>query len=57
MSTTKPRFSITLDPELFDKVDDFRFQNRFQSRSQAAVELIRKGLEAIEKEKEEKTDN
>lgn len=51
MATTKPRFSITLDSELFDKVDDFRFQNRFQSRSQAAIYLIRKGLEAIEHEK------
>lgn len=51
MATDKPRFSITLDPELFNKLDDFRFQNRFQSRSQAAVELIRKGLEALEKEK------
>lgn len=49
MATEKPRYSITLDQEIFDKVEDFRFTYRFQSRNDATVELIRLGLEVIEK--------
>lgn len=51
MGTNKPRYSITVDDEMFKKIEDFRFDNRFQTRNQATVELIRLGLEAIEKEK------
>ena len=49
MGTNKPRYSITVDDEMFKKIEDFRFDNRFQTRNQATVELIRLGLEAIEK--------
>ena len=48
MPTEKPRFTIIADDEIFQKVDDFRFENRFQSRSAAVKELIRLGLEAFE---------
>lgn len=51
MATEKPRFCITVDDELMEEIDDFRFQNRFSSRSKAAVELIRLGL-AARKEKD-----
>lgn len=57
MTTSKPRFSITLDAEIFEKLDNYRFQQRFQSRSQAAAELIRKGLESLEQESEENSDS
>lgn len=50
MTTSKPRFSITLDAELFDKLDNYRFKCRFQSRSQAAADLIRKALEALDED-------
>ena len=43
MSTEKPRYSITLDEELFKEVEDFRFEHRYQTRNQATVELIRLG--------------
>ena len=49
MGSNKPRYSITVDDEMFKKIEDFRFDNRFQTRNQATVELIRLGLEAIEK--------
>ena len=29
MSTEKPRYSITLDEELFKEVEDFRFEHRY----------------------------
>lgn len=50
MATDKPRYSITLDEEMFNEVEDFRFEHRFQTRNQATIELIRMGLEAIRKQ-------
>ena len=47
MATDKPRYSITVDEETFEKIEDFRFSNRFQTRSQATVELIKLGLEKV----------
>jgi len=54
MPTEKPRYSIVVDKELLDEIDDFRFENRFPSRSAATIELIRKGIEQIQKEQAEK---
>jgi len=51
MPTEKPRYTITLDKELLKEIDDFRFENRFPNRTQATLELIRIGMETLEKEK------
>ena len=40
--------------ELLKRIDDFRFENRYSSRSAATLELIRVGLEELEKEKKKK---
>lgn len=53
MSTDRARYTVSLDDDMFQKVEDFRFDNRYQTRSQATVELIRLGLEAVEKMKKE----
>ena len=53
MATDKPRYTVSVDNELFQRIEDFRFEHRFQSRSEATVELIRLGLEALKKEQEE----
>lgn len=34
------------------KIEDFRFQNRYQTRNQATCELIRLGLASLQKETE-----
>ena len=52
MATKKPRYMISVDDEMFDKIEDFRFEKRFQTRSEATAELIKLGLESIEKEQE-----
>lgn len=52
MPTKRPRFSVIVDEELLMEIEDFRFENRFPSRSAAAVELIRLGIDQIKKEKE-----
>ncbi len=53
MSTDKPRSSITFDEELFKRLEDYRFENRCKNRSQAVVELVRKGLDDYDKRKKE----
>ena len=56
MPTEKPRYTITLDEDMLRKIDDFRFENRYANRTQATLELIRIGMEALEerRKKEQK---
>ena len=51
MPTEKPRYTIIVDEEMLQKIDDFRFENRY------TLELIRLGMEQIKKEREEKNTN
>ena len=53
MPTKKPRYTIIVDDELLKKIDDFRFENRYPSRSAATLELIRIGMEVLEKQQAE----
>jgi len=52
MATNKPRYTVSVDHDLFNEIENFRFENRFQTRSEATVELIRLGLEQLKKERE-----
>lgn len=54
MPTDKQRYTVIVDDELLKKIDDFRFENRIGSRSAATAELIRLGIEALNKELAEK---
>lgn len=56
MPTEKPRYTIIVDEELLKRIDDFRFENRYASRSAATLELIRLGMEALEKKQREAED-
>ena len=49
MPTKKPRYTVIVDDEMLKRIDDFRFENRYPSRSAATLELIRLGLEQLEK--------
>ena len=53
MATEKPRFTVSVDFQLFQQIENFRFEHRFQTRSEAIVQLIRLGLEDLEKERED----
>ena len=50
MATNRPRYTVSVDEELFEQIENFRFENRFQTRSEATVELIRRGLEQLKRE-------
>mgnify|MGYP000973822286 CR=1 FL=1 len=49
MATDKPRYTVSVDDEMFKEIEDFRFEYRFQTRSEATAELIRLGLEVLKK--------
>lgn len=53
MPTEKPRYTITLDEEMLKAIDDFRFERRYPNRTQATLELIRLGMEALKREQQE----
>ena len=46
MPTNKPRFTITMDQELFDRINNYQHMNRMSSQTKAVIELISKGLAA-----------
>lgn len=54
MATNRPRYTVSVDDELFQRIEDFRYEHRYQTRSQATVELIRLGLEALKKSRRKK---
>lgn len=54
MPTEKPRITVVVDDDMLEHIEDFRFENRYPSRSAAMVELIRLGIEQIKKEQAEK---
>lgn len=47
MATTKPRYTVSVDDELFKQIEDFRYKYRYATRSQATCELIRLGLASL----------
>lgn len=57
MSTNKPRYTVSVDDEMFKQIEDFRFEHRYQTRSEATVELIRLGLEQLQKEQKTSSTN
>ena len=57
MPTDKPRYCITVDEEMLKEIDDFRFDNRYNSRSQATLELIRLGLQVLKEQNKAQSDS
>lgn len=51
MPTDKPKILFVVDNELLERIDDFRFENRVPSRSEAIRQLIEKALKEYEKSK------
>lgn len=49
MATEKPRLSLTMDPELLERVNAFRAQNRISTQSKAIHRLMRMALEEWER--------
>lgn len=41
---------VNFPDTVLEKVEDYQFENRFKSRTQAIIHLVEKGLEQNEKE-------
>ncbi len=54
MATKRQRYMISVDDETFQAIENFRFENRFPTRSEATAELIKLGLEAVQKNREDR---
>jgi len=49
MATNKPRILLTVDEKLLKRLDDFRFENRINTRSEAIRRLLEEALKKYEK--------
>ena len=49
MPTEKPKIIFVVDDDLLKRLDDFRFENRINSRSEAIRRLIKEALQKYEK--------
>lgn len=47
MPTEKPRFTITVSEELLEQIENYRFENRCRSQTDAVLQLMQKGLDAL----------
>lgn len=47
MSTNKPRFMVSLDPETYQEVLEYQNQRQLSAKSKAAEELVRIGLDSL----------
>ena len=55
MSSNKPKILLLIEEELLKRIDDFRFENRIDSRSEAMRQLIKEALERYEKKRKKQT--
>jgi hypothetical protein len=53
MPTDKPRFTITMDDDLLQRIDEFKFSNRYKNQTQAVIALIEKGIDTLALQDEE----
>ena len=53
MITKKPRILITIDNDLLKHIDDFRYENRIPSRSEAIRRLLNEALKKYKKKPKE----
>jgi metal-responsive CopG/Arc/MetJ family transcriptional regulator len=47
MPSEKPKILFVVDDDLFKEIDDFRFEHRINSRSEAVRRLVIEGLKNV----------
>jgi metal-responsive CopG/Arc/MetJ family transcriptional regulator len=48
MPSKKPKILLIVDEDLLERIDDFRFENRINTRSEAIRRLIKESLNKYE---------
>jgi len=46
MPSEKPHIVFVVDDDLFERIEDYRFENRIANRSEAIRQLVEAGLKA-----------
>lgn len=54
MPTKKPIITLAVDKELLERINDFRFENRIETKSEAIRLLVEKSLNEYENKKQKK---
>jgi len=54
MATDKPKILFVVDPDLLERIDDYRFSNRIASRAEAMRRLLDKALNESPKKSKSK---
>lgn len=47
MSTNKPRIMVTVSDDVYQRIENYRYENRFKSQSLAVNDLIGKGIQVL----------
>ena len=47
MPSSKPTTTMIFDPEVLEHIDEFRYNNRFPTRSAAINVILRAGMDAL----------
>ena len=50
MGTDRPRFSVTMSEEMYDKINQYQHENRFSTQTKAISKLLEIGLKSIQEE-------
>lgn len=53
MATTKPRFSITIDESLLNRINKHQRDNKFATQNKAILDLVQIGLEELKSDASE----
>ena len=52
MPTKHKRYTIIVSDDLYEKIEDIRFENRIETKSEVTAKLLQIGLEEVEKHPE-----
>ena len=55
MATDLPRFTITVDEDMMEFIDEFQFQNRYPNRNMAVNEILLAGAAVLKGKQPDKT--
>lgn len=47
MPTNNPRFTITIPTDMYDEIEQYRFDQKFKSQNSALIALVEEGLRAL----------
>lgn len=50
MDSQKPRFSVSVDADLYEKINTYQHENRMKSQTQAIAAILKIGIQAIQEE-------